>query len=491
MFDPAPITSKPGRGGPGISRRQSLRWMSAATLAALATDFPRLLVSSARAAEAAPPPRATADCMILLWMSGGMAHTETFDPKNYVPFSPGIESKRVLSTFPAINSAADNIKLTEGLEEIASVMNHGAIIRTYTLPIVEHITHARYQYLWHTGYMPPLPVAAPHLGSVIARTLGPRHPDMPAFIDIAEPLTEAGREAPGIQSFLSAGFLGAEHGPFAVPDPATAAQRVRAGVGEGRLANRMKLWRSLVQSSPAGDLAGSFQQESMVRSFDQAHRLMSSPAAKSFDLSLERKSVYDSYNTGSFGLGCLLARRLVESGARFLEVHTPYKPFGHWDTHEDGHERVVKMKQLIDRPVAQLVRDLHERGLLNRTLVVLASEFSRDVLIEGKVDQRARVGRAAIAPTMETPQHYGMHAHFADAGSVVLFGGGIKKGFLYGRTADEHPCTSIEKPVAIQDLHATIYRAMGIAPDLAYEVDRRPFYVTKDGHGKPIEELFG
>ena len=93
---------------------------------------------------------------------------------------------------------------------------------------------------------------------------------------------------------------------------------------------------------------------------------------------------------GRFGLGCLLARRLVESGARFVEVTTEYIPFLNWDTHENGHERLVGMKQQIDAPVAQLVLDLEERGLLNRTLIVLASEFSRDLLVEGKPDRKVK-----------------------------------------------------------------------------------------------------
>src|SRR3972149_8626770 len=101
-----------------------------------------------------------------------------------------------------------------------------------------------------------------------------------------------------------------------------------------------------------------------------AHRLLTSPAAKAFDLSLEPKEVYDRYNTGRFGLGCLLARRLTEVGARFIEVTTEYEPFKMWDTHENGHTRLVDMKRLIDAPIAQLVLDLEERGLLGRTLIV-------------------------------------------------------------------------------------------------------------------------
>jgi hypothetical protein len=368
-------------------------------------------------------------------------------------------------------------------------MHEGALIRTFTLPVVDKITHARHQYHWHTGYLPPLSVAAPHIGSVIARTLGSKHPDVPAFVDIGETFAEAGREASAIRAFLSSGFLGAEHGPFLVPRPDEAAGQLRSPVGPRRSESRMRAFRELIKVSPAGELASSYQQESMLRSMEQAYRLMNSPTAKVFDLADEPKLSYDTYNTGPFGLGCLLARRLVEAGARFIEVHVPYKPFGYWDTHENGHEETVKLKQMIDRPVAQLIRDLRQRGLLERTLVVLASEFSRDVLIEGKENKRARVGKAAIAPTMRDKRHYGMHAHFADAGSILLWGGGVNRGVAYGETADEHPCKAISKPVGIEDVHATLYRAMGISPRLSYDVERRPFYVTHDGRGKPIREL--
>jgi arylsulfatase A-like enzyme len=180
----------------------------------------------------------------------------------------------------------------------------------------------------------------------------------------------------------------------------------------------------------------------------------------------------------------------VEAGARFIEVHVPYKPFGYWDTHEHGHERTVTLKQMIDRPVAQLIRDLRDRGLLDRTLVVLASEFSRDPLIEGKDEKRTKASEAAIAAVMQDERHYGMHAHFADAGSVLLWGGGMKRGFVYGETADEHPCKTVRDPVLLEDLHATIYAALGIPPTQSFTVERRPFYVTKDGKGVPIRKLF-
>ena len=199
---------------------------------------------------------------------------------------------------------------------------------------------------------------------------------------------------------------------------------------------------------------------------------------------------YEEQMLGRFGLGCLLARRLAEVGARYIEVTTEYIPFLNWDTHENGHSRAAAMKKQIDAPVAQLVLDLEERGLLNRTLIVLASEFSRDALIEGKPDKVVK-DQVEVPDKIEDPKYYGMHRHFTDAGCVLLFGGGIKRGYLHGVTADERPCKTIEKRVVIEDLHASIYRALGISPKLAYEIERRPFYVTRDGLGKPVAELFG
>jgi len=135
------------------------------------------------------------------------------------------------------------------------------------------------------------------------------------------------------------------------------------------------------------------------------------------------------------------------------------------------------------------VRDLEERGLLNRTLVVLASEFSRDALIEGKPDKKVK-DQVEVPDTLDDLKFYGMHRHFTDAGCVLLFGGGVKRGYLHGVTADERPCKTIAKRVVIEDLHASIYRATGISPRQAYEIEKRPFFVTRDGEGKSINELF-
>jgi hypothetical protein len=217
---------------------------------------------------------------------------------------------------------------------------------------------------------------------------------------------------------------------------------------------------------------------------------MSSPAAKAFDISLEPKASYDRYNTSRFGLGCLLARRLVEAGARFIEVTTEYVPFLHWDTHENGHTTAKRMKQEIDRPIAQLVLDLEARGLLDRTLVIVASEFSRDMMIEGVPGSSARDQSRAKTDVLKQMIHYGLHRHFTGSSSVLLFGGGMKKGFLYGESAPERPCVTTRDPITVRDLHATILTALGVSPKTAFTVEKRPFYVTEDGKGQAVRELF-
>ena len=466
-----------------ISRRGFMGATAAATLGALAGREPQLVHAARRAASA--------DAVIVLWMAGGMAQTETFDPKKYTAFEPGVEVKRVLSTFPTIDTAVDHIKFTQGLERIASVIDRGTVIRSFTAADLGFILHSRHQYHWHTGYVPPQPMAMPHLGAVVSRSLGPKNRDVPAFIAIGQTVEGPG-EIATLKAFHTAGFLGAEHGPFLIVDPQDAASAVRPPreLGDARFRSRRQLLETLLAADPVFKDAGEFQRESLVKSLDAADRLLRSPSARAFDLSLEPRESFDAYNTGRFGQGCLLARRLVEAGARYVEVTSEYIPFVYWDTHEHGHDRVVAMKKMIDAPVAQLVRDLEARGLLDRTLVVLASEFGRDAITEGKVGKEVRDQAINIPDVMTEPRHYGMHRHFTAAGSILMFGGGVKKGFVYGRTADERPCTTIEKPVVMEDLHATMYHALGIAPDTSYLVEKRPVYVTKDGLGKPITELF-
>ena len=159
-----------------VSRRAFVGATAAATLASLVGYEPKQLHAAGQEpAKSGARPGATADAVIVLWMAGGMASTETFDPKRYTPFAPGVPIKDVLSTFPSIDTKVDHIKFTQGLENIASVMDKGTIIRTFTAADLGFILHSRHQYHWHTGYIPPQAQAMPHIGAVISRTLGPKN----------------------------------------------------------------------------------------------------------------------------------------------------------------------------------------------------------------------------------------------------------------------------------------------------------------------------
>ncbi len=475
---------------PNWNRREFLKRSSAATLAALAAGAPFSSMLSGCNNKKKINNDSTADTLILLWMAGGMAHTETFDPKKFTPFTKGMKGNSVLSTFPSLPTALDGIQFSEGLQSIGSVMDKGALIRSYVAGDMGHILHSRHQYHWHTCYEPPQTVAAPHIGAWIANQLGPKNPVIPAFIDIGQRFTVG--EAEELKAFHTAGFLGNEFGPFLIPDPGQGLESVRPPIGMDakRFESRHKLYNDLISKSPIGEFGSDYQKESLKRSMEQAYMLLNSPEAKAFDLSQEPKELYDIYNTGRFGLGCLLARRLTEQGARFISVTTEYEPFLGFDTHENGHTRMVGMKKMIDGPVAQLIKDLHKTGHLDRTLVILASEFSRDMMVEGRPDLKVQeqVNQPDILSELK---FYGMHRHFTDGCSILMFGGGIRKGFVYGKTADERPCKSIENPVRIDQIHQTIYHALGIPEDTQYEVEKRPFYTTPDGKGKPILELLG
>jgi hypothetical protein len=314
---------------------------------------------------------------------------------------------------------------------------------------------------------------------------------MPPFINIGQRLEGVG-EKEELKAFTTAGFFGSEYGPMNLPFPEEAAKSVQPpeGMTSERFASRDKLYRRLVDQSPHRDYASDYQQESMLRSMDNAYRLLASKERLAFDLNEEPEAVRKIYDTSRFGRGCLLARRLVENGARFVEVTTEYVPFLHFDTHADGHATLARLHSEIDRPIAQLVLDLEERGLLDRTLVIIASEFSRDALIEGKPGSNAKDQAAHKGDTLEEAKHYGLHRHFTGGTSVAMFGGGVKKGFVYGKTADERPLVAVENPVTVEDLHATIMTAMGVSPKTEFTIEGRPFYVTQDGKGKPVMEIF-
>jgi len=382
-------------------------------------------------------------------------------------------------------------RASRGLPEIAAVLDRATLVRSHVQPDLGSILHSRHQYHWYTGYVPPQTVARPHLPAWMSRVLGPRNPLLPAFVNIGQRLEGIG-ENEEIKAFTTGGFFGSEHGPLKLPFPEQAALAVRPpkGMEPGRFANRYEHYKRLVKASPRSELVSDFHQDSMPRSLENVHRLLGAREREAFDITLEPKEIQKRYDTGCFGRGCLLARRLVEQGVYYVEVTTEYIPFVHWDTHERGHERVAKLHQEIDRPIASLIRDLESRGLLDRPLVVIASEFSRDMITEGQPGSTAADQANSPKDFLQKPEHYGQHRHFTAGSTVVRFGGGMKRGFVHGKTADERPCVAVKHPVTVTDLHATLFTAMGISPKLAYDLESRPFHATEDGKGRVVEAIF-
>ena len=484
--------------GSDVTRRRLLQ-LAAAGAGVIATGGFRLLPArggeTSGEADALAP---TADAVIFLYMGGGQAGPETFDPKRHTPFQKGMKAADVHSTFASIPTSVDGVRLSEGLEQIASLMHLGAVVPSLRPTFLGTSFHVRHIFDLHTSYAPPQAVAVPSMGAVMARTLGARHPDVPAYVDIGYRPEIASAE---IKAAHSPGFLGSGYGPFVITDPASATASVRpaGGMSERRFNRRWEIYQRLMKDRAKGQDAA-VKRDELLEALDAAHRLMRSPAAAALDLSREPKESFDKYNTCHFGLGCLLARRLIEAGSRFVQVSYEFDPFKDWDTHENGHTRVAKLKKDIDAPIAQLVRDLHERKLLGRTLIVLATEFSRAALVEGdggkaseSVQEFEKKNPGTIAPvpdTLEDEKHFGLHRHYSAASSALLFGGGMKQGIRYGLTSDDPPFPIVQNPITIPDFHATIYRALGIKSDLSYEVEGRPFYVTPDGKGKAVTQLF-
>jgi hypothetical protein len=472
-----------------LSRRQflqsSLAAAAGATLApyALAEDKPGTV------------PRATADACIFIWLPGGVAQTDTWDPKKHTPYEKGMKGNQLLGTCPIIPTAADGISFGAGLETIASVMDQGAVLRSLTNETKFGAVHLKAQYYLKTGYLFPAGVKAPSIGSIIARAAGRRDPNVPAYIDIGRDVNATDQEFTFINEYSGPGFYGTKYAPFMVPDPAAgmATLNAVAGMKLDRL-DRRQSYLQAVSGMGAQQLRDANKAADYMKVMEDARAMMDSPVKKAFDFAKdENPQTLQAYDVGHrFGHGCLLARRLVELGARFVEVEYQYSAFRGFDMHENGKTRMEQMKAQIDRPIGTLVRELKERGLLDRTLVVVATEFGRTIANQpaaGREPDGFAEKSDGSELTIDNEAMYGFHGHFSSCNAMLFFGGGVKKGFAYGKTADAHPMIPIENPVALIDVYATIFRTLGIPADHHYVTEGRPFYVTKDGKGKAIEAM--
>lgn len=493
----------------GITRREFLQAGAAAAAAAPLVRAAGLAGVAAGPAARSDAPEPRADAMILIWLPGGVAQADTWDPKQHTPYRPGMKGSEVFGTCESIPTAADGIRIGAGLEHIAAVMDRGAILRSLANDVMFGAIHLKAQYYMMTGYLFPAGVKAPSMGAVVARTRGRRHPAVPPYIYIGRDIDTSDEERLFISEYIGPGFYGPDYAPFMIPDPqrGLATLRAAAGMTTEQLDRRQGLFRGLNALADRA-LRDSEKARQYAKVMDDARAMMDSPVKRAFDYTAEeppealaayepaigeREVMDPSYYYGRrFGHGLLLARRLVEAGARFIQVEYQYGPFKGFDMHESGRDRMVEMKKQIDRPIGTLIRDLDQRGLLDRTLVVIATEFGRTIASQpaaGTEPDGASETHDGSSLTIENEKMFGFHGHFSSCNAMVFFGGGIRRGYVHGRTADRHPMIAVEDPVSLMDAHATIYAAMGIAPDQAYVTEGRPFYVTKDGRGRPVKAL--
>ena len=387
----------------------------------------------AASAQGAPPPKAKA--CILLWMNGGPSHLETFDPK------PGAASG---GPTRAIKTNVPGIEISQNLPRLAEQANRLAIIRGMTS---REGNHARAQYLMHTGYAPNGSISHPSMGSWVSAELGDPKLDLPHFVSISGPS-------------IGAGFLGVQHGPFVVQNPQLPPQNVA-------YARNVDTERFQLRTQALDILENQFQAETRdpkVKGrrdvYGKAMQMMHSPRLKAFDLNEEPAALKAAYGDTNFGRGCLMARRLVESGVKFVEV-----VLDGWDTHQDNFNRVARNCGTFDPAMAALIKDLADRKLLDSTLVVWMGEFGRTPRINGTE------GRD----------------HYPQAWNAVLAGGGVRPGIVHGQT-DSDGAKVVDKPVAVPDFFATVATVLGMNPDRSVMTPvGRPISITEKG--SPVKDL--
>ena len=290
----------------------------------------------------------------------------------------------------------------------------------------------------------------PSIGSIVASEIGTPDSDLPHFVSIGNKLATIG-----------SGFLGMSVAPFVVGNPEQMPTNVELpkGVSNQRFGRRLDLLKNLEQDF--ADSGGRTRVEEHQGLYGSASQMVLSPRLKAFDVSQEKSEIRDRYGRTPFGQGCLLARRLVESGVTFVEVE-----LNGWDTHQDNFERVKKLSESADPAFAALITDLKERGMLEKTLVIWMGEFGRTPKIN------PRTGRD----------------HFPQAFNVALAGGGIKGGQVIGVTSSDAMAVK-ERPVSVPDLFCSFYQALKINPRKEnMSTLGRPIKIIDSG--KPVQELF-
>jgi len=399
--------------------------------------------------SAATPLKGKARQVISIWLGGGMGQIDTFDPKR--KGDPG--KKLAGAYYSSVETAVPGVRVCEHLKQLAPLMERATIVRTVNHNVIDE--HAAATNRMHTGRPVSGTVVYPSLGSVVAHELGAAADGAPPYVVIGYPNVTRGP-----------GFLGAKHvylyltdtnqGPTGLSRP--------DGITTARQSRREVMLAELRKSQPVTEDARLLDYDSAI---DQSLRLSGPEFMSSFQLADEPGSLRSSYG-GEFGQRCLLARRLVQRGVRFVEVahNLNFLNGAGWDVHNEGILQQHALIHELDTAVSALIRDLETSRLLDTTLIVITTEFGRP-------------------PEFDSG---GGRGHQGSAFSCVLAGGGLKHCGAYGET-DELAKKIVTNPLSVADFFATIHAALGIDYSRNLYDGDRPVPITD--MGQPIASLFG
>jgi hypothetical protein len=418
----------------GMSRRHFLGHMATTAMALPAIEFLGSLEANAQQLR-----KANKSC-ILLWMSGGPSHMDTWNLKP--------DSEKNGGPFKPIQTSASGVMISEHLPEVAKQMKHLNIIRSVNS---KEGNHDRGTYMMHTGYTPNPTVVHPSFGSSFSYEIGEKMEnfDLPHCISI---------NSPGV----GAGFLGMAHSPFVIQNPNSPVANLQPpdGIDPTRMARRLDML-NLVERNFISQKRGQGSSDHQAV-YAKTIRMMNSRYRNAFNLKDVPAQERERYGKGSFGSGCLMARRLVELGVTYVEVS-----LGGWDTHNDAFPTLSnRLMPELDKGMSALVEDLARSGRLANTVVAWMGDFGRTP----RINQNA--GRD----------------HWPRSWSVVMGGGGMKGGQAIGDT-DKDGIDIVDHPVGPMDLIASMTKAMGLPLDTQWTTPRgRPIKLVNEG--KPIDELF-
>lgn len=388
---------------------------------------------------------------IMLWLTGGMAQIDTFDPK---PTMGDPKAGKPGSYYSSIPTSVPGVRVCQHLSRCSKLMEHITAVRTVHHNVIDE--HGAADNRMHTGRPTSGTVQYPSIGSIIANQRGPASPNAPAYVLIGYPSTSRGP-----------GFLGSKDGYLYLTDTKTGPRGLaRPDWLTATRADRRAQLLAEARDRARKRFLGNQIVSDIDASIDEAQRLAGPKFMKTFDLANEPAGLRNRYG-GEFGQRVLLARRLLDSGVRFVEVahNLNFTNGTGWDTHNQGQLNQHVLIEELDKALSALIIDLQARNELDETLIVIGSEFGRPAAFDSG----------------------GGRGHHGKAFSVVLAGGGLRHQGAYGQTNDlaEKP---IEKAVSVPDLHATILATLQIDPGaMLYDGDR-PIPITDQGQAIPIVE---